>query len=146
MLPRAARLFALLALPAAAACGGKVFVDAPTGGSSGSGGGSGGSGGAGSCAALLQDLDAKILAARACDPTLDVTQCDGSATVVDACGCTIVLDEQRPAEVTAAAKAANAAHAAGCAEACKTCPPVSEVFCVPNSASGPGLCASVPGD
>lgn len=97
----------------AAGCGGKVVVDQP-----GSGGGSGTT----DCATLQTELAAAVAAAMACNPAVDQIQCDGTATVSDACGCPFVANEKNPAAVTAALDAYAAWTSGSCGPlACDAC-------------------------
>ena len=127
---------ALLVLAGAAlgwSCGGKAVMDG-VGQEAGGGGatttssttstGSGGQGASSTCEALVQDLSDAIDAAQACDPTIYLAQCMGTAVVADMCGCPIVANENYPELVQAALNAYNAWAGAGCGPIpCYACPP-----------------------
>ena len=131
-----------------AACGGKVVVDA---------GGSGGEGGSpstssttstatsGACDGPNVNLGLALDAALACNPAIDIVQCDGTAVVHDQCGCSIVANEHdadavaagewlylegylfdKPAAKTAFVHASEVAKSAGR----KVAITMSDVFCV----------------
>lgn len=139
------------------ACGGKVtFVDD----GSGAGGGSASStskattgtsistnattGTGKSCTVLKAELDAANAGAQACNPALSSIQCDGSQILVDPCGCSSLLaNEKEPAKI-AAAKAANQAWLdAGCGplDCGGGCFPVGPGWCQ-GQPDGSGICAS----
>lgn len=105
---------ALLSL-LAASCGGQVVVDA----SSGAGGGTTTSStttdtSGTDCDALRSAFAAAIDAARACNPILAVVQCSGSQQIDDACGCSVILNENNVGPIEQAKTARDAFLAAGC--------------------------------
>jgi hypothetical protein len=113
-------------------CGGKAVIDPGGSAHGGSGGtattttntGSGGEGASATCDVLSQDLTQAIAAAQACDPTIYLAQCTGSAVVADSCACPIVANENYPELVQDALDAYNAWAGAGCGPIpCATCPP-----------------------
>lgn len=104
------------------ACGGDVLVDP---------GGAGGAGG-GSCDVLLATLAQKIAVADTCDPNIFSIQCNGTASVTDACGCQVLANETNPSAVAAAQAAHEAASAAQCIAPCAApCPYYGPGFCDP---------------
>ena len=138
---------ALVGAALAWSCGGKAVVDPPIHGQAGSGGqgatttttgstGLGGEGAGSGCDGLMQDLTDAINAAQACDPTIYLAQCMGTAVVKDSCACDLVANENYPELVQAATDAYSAWVAAGCGPIpCYSCPPppTSPWFCDPNS-------------
>lgn len=112
------------ALALAAACGGKVtFVEGSGAGTGGGDATSSGSTSKGStstgakptCEELRAAFVAAVLEAQACDPKLDVPQCDGSEIILDSCDCpSLVLNEDHPALVQQAKAARAAWIGAGC--------------------------------
>ncbi len=127
-------------------CGGKAVFDGVAPGSGGGGGattsssttstGSGGQGASSTCEALGQDLSEAIDAAQACDPTIYLAQCTGTAVVLDSCACSIVANENYPELVQAALTAYDAWASAGCGPIpCATCPPppTTPWYCDPNA-------------
>lgn len=163
-------LIALALSLSMASCSGKTVVEVPAGGGAGaavagkldaggtgggdtgaggSGGSGGGTGGAPSCEALRADLDAKILAARACtSDEMGPAGCDGTAVVVDSCGCGKVVNALQPAAFGAASAASDAAMAAGCIEDCGFDCWYSEAtswLCSPTKSNG-WLCTPFLGD
>ena len=140
------------------ACGGKAFVDGGVGagGSAGAGGttsshttsthstGSAGSGAPGDPCLEAQDwLGIKIVAALACDPTIYLAQCTGTATVYDYCGCELVANENNATAVQDAIDAYKAMVQMGCAPTtCAPCPGIINATCVPTGAGNTGTCAS----
>jgi len=143
-----------LALLILASCGGKAVVDEPpesdgdTSASTSSSVAAAGSTGAGSdCAALEQDFQAKLGAAAACSPAVDVLQCDCSVTVPGNCGCAVMVNQTQPGLVQAAQAAHDAWVAAGCTSSpCPTgcpatCPGEGQALCEPNANSTGGFCS-----
>jgi hypothetical protein len=146
-------LFPVALLPASLAmllmaCGGKVVVDGGAVPGEGGGGASSattvgssvavtvGAGGAGGCAGLQADAIATLAAAQACNPALDASQCSGTVTSVDLCGCPVVANDA----ASSAAQLANMAFStwvnAGCGPIeCFACPPPpsSPWFCDPTT-------------
>lgn len=141
-----------------ASCGGKVvFETSGSGGSGGTGssthasttgvGTTSSTGTGGSCTALSAAVDQATAAAQACNPLLNIQQCDGSVIVNDKCGCpSLLLNEKQPDKVAAAKKAIDAWLKAGCGPlACgAACFPATSGFCQPN-ANGTGICVTAMG-
>lgn len=128
MRPKAVFRALPVALLVVAACGGKVVVDA--GGQGGDGGGATTSVTTSSssgvdCEALGLAAGAAIDAAEACNPAIDAVQCNGSAVILDTCGCEVVANELNGQAVSDAAKQAYLAWtSAGCGPFdCDACPP-----------------------
>jgi hypothetical protein len=71
-------------------------------------------GDAGACQSLFATFQNALAEAVKCSPVLGVVQCSGSATLLDACGCTVVANETQPEKVKAAQAAYDAWVAAGC--------------------------------
>ncbi|MCC6522404.1 MAG: hypothetical protein IT373_07070 [Polyangiaceae bacterium] len=128
-------------------CGGKAVLDA------GDGLGGGGAGGGtttttttttttvATCDALFQGLEAAIASAVACDPFVNMVQCDGSAVIHDPCGCPVLANETAPSAVEAATDAYDAWTGAGCGPyLCGLpCQPISAGACLGTSGSS-GTC------
>ncbi|MBI4950470.1 MAG: hypothetical protein HY908_00405 [Myxococcales bacterium] len=137
-------------------CGGKAVIDA------GDGPGGGGAGGGTTtttttttttsttttttttvltCDGLYQVLEAAIASAVACDPLVNMVQCDGSAVIHDPCGCPVLANETSPAAVEAATDAYDAWTGAGCGPyLCGLpCQPMSAGLCMATSGSS-GTC------
>ena len=143
------------------ACGGKVIFSEGAGGAGGSGvtsthassttgstthasSGSTTTGG-NDCASLINAFETALAATQACDPKLNIQQCDGSQILNDTCGCPSVLANEKQPDKIAAAKAASAAWIqAGCGplQCGKACFPANPGYCQPNS-DGTGICMSV---
>jgi hypothetical protein len=133
----------------AGACGGKVVFDGQStgaGGNVGVGGGGGAGGSAstgGSCDTLRAAFTQAFSAAQACNPTLNVAQCTGTAMLPDACACPTLLNEHNPTAVTAAKTARSAAAAAGCFTPCGApCEGSGPGFCEPVGSGSTGKCAA----
>ena len=93
-------------------------------GSTGSTGSTGGTGGAGGCQGLESDFLAKLESAQACKPEFNGTQCSGTVTAVDLCGCPVVASDMSAAAATVAVTAYDAWVKGGCGPIeCLTCPP-----------------------
>jgi hypothetical protein len=134
----------LAAVALAWSCGGKAVVDPGGHAEGGAGGesttttstGQGGQGAATSCESMLQQLTDAIDAAQACDPTIFLVQCAGTATVTDSCTCELVANENYPELIEVAAAAYGAWMAAECGPIpCYGCPPPpsSPWYCDPTS-------------
>lgn len=157
----------LLGLPAIG-CGGLVVLeldDGPSGsGGQSSGGGLGGSGepiggsgaptdaattssGTGPCASLLEIFETALDHARACSPLDPNIQCDGSAVLLDVCGCpSVVANENLIGEIADAQAAYEAWVAAGCGPyECESCTPAeSGGFCQTMGDPAKGRCSPNP--
>ena len=139
--------FVLLCLVGATfvwSCGGKAVIDPGGSAQGGTGGsttsttntGSGGEGASPTCSVLTQEMSEAIESALACDPTIYLAQCTGTATVLDACACEVVANENYPELIQAALDAYNAWAGAGCGPIpCYTCPPSPDTpwYCDSNS-------------
>lgn len=102
-----------------------------------------GTGTSGDCDALLSELETAIDHARACSPLDPVIQCDGSAILLDPCGCpSIVANEHNLAEIQAAADAFDKWVALGCGPfRCESCTPAQgEGFCQTRGDGSKGRC------
>jgi len=147
-----------------AACGGKAVMDGTNGvgGSAGSGGttttsshttststthstGMAGSGAPGDPCVEAQDLVTENnLAALACDPTIFIAQCTGSAIIRDLCGCQVIANENNPTAVQAAHDAYASWIGIGCGPmTCDVCPVFSPSSCVADSTGTTGSCTVV---
>jgi hypothetical protein len=147
-------------------CGGKAVVDPASSGGSGGAGGIAGHGGTSTsstsgtststssgtsatggtadvCTLLKEDLDQKVLAARSCDPTIYLEQCNGEAMIYDDCGCDTVANEHNPEAVKAALEAFAAWVDAGCGPYdCQWCPPAVPALCEATPDGKTGYCVS----
>jgi hypothetical protein len=100
-----------------AASGGTGFGGAGAGGASGT---AGSGGGAPTCASLFADLQAKVAAARVCDPSMSSIQCSDSLLISDECGCKVAANIKTPQLAQAAVDAFEAYVAFGCPYGCGT--------------------------
>jgi hypothetical protein len=55
-----------------------------------------------------------VAAAEACNAALNIVQCNGTATVHDACGCVVIGNETNPQAVSAANNAWTDCESMGC--------------------------------
>jgi hypothetical protein len=144
-----------------AACSGKAVVDPPSSTSSGSGGAtstssgttsttssgtttsttSSGTGGtAPTCSSLEADLEDAWIAARRCNPSIDVDQCVGEM-VYDTCGCEWVSNAMFPELAAFAVEAYDVWVDHGCGPYdCAWCPPPMPAICEPDSGGNTGIC------
>lgn len=129
-----------------AGCGAKVVFDGEAGGGpAGQGGegtgagqvaGTGGSVSTGmSCNDLWSAYQVAISDAAACDPFVNMVQCDGSAVSPDACGCyNVLLNEESASKVAATSAAYDAWQNADCGPIdCTVCDPITtNGYCASN--------------
>jgi hypothetical protein len=95
-----------------------------------------------SCSDLHQRLDDAIAEAIRCAAVKPVVQCDGSAFVLDACGCQVLANEHNREAIEHALDVYEEVEAAGCGLDCRTCRPFSGGVCV----TGPQGDVCVPAD
>ncbi len=99
----------------------------------------------GVCDGLAEELETAIDHARACSPLRPVVQCDGSAILLDLCGCpSVVANEHLPVEIQQAQDAYDAWVSAGCGPyPCESCTPAEGGFCLAEGDGSKGRCEAV---
>lgn len=103
----------------------------------------------GSCEALGAELQTRLAAALACNPTLSVEQCTGEAVVYDTCGCSLAANALYPELTDAALWAYQVWVDAGCGPwDCYWCPPgpPAPFYCEGDPSGQNGMCVSAVND
>jgi hypothetical protein len=98
------------------------------------------------CDLLTDELETAIDHARACSPLEPVVQCDGSAILLDLCGCpSVVANEHNQLEINDARAAYEAWVAAGCGPyECESCTPAKMGgFCFAPGDGTKGRCEAI---